>query len=151
MFGRKKKSTQAAESDHTCPYCKHHCTEDHLRCDKGKEYFNIPLGSTKSAGSGSHTHHSHHSSQHHTSQHHTSSVLPNYSQEELDTLKMTPNEHTYALFCKCRYIFREVEKYGSVDPDILFGFLTEQERDTLNLLLRKCIRTWESPVQEADT
>lgn len=132
MFGRKK------EKEDVCPYCHKHCTEDHIRCDRGREYFRKPLGkknpNSSSSVSSSESHHHHH---HHHQSSSSSSTIPNYSLYDLDTLEMTPNQRTYALFCKCRYIFRYLERYGSVDVNSAFSCLTDEEQDTLNMLLRK--------------
>lgn len=142
MFGRKK----SKDSENVCPYCHRHCSEDHLRCDRGKEYFHIPLGKKRPAGSAvssssQHTHHHHH---HSSESSHSSSNIPNYSLYELDTME-TRDQLTYGLFCKCRYIFRELEKYGSVNVSSVFSFLTDEEQDTLNILLRKFVEAQTAP------
>lgn len=152
MFGWKK-NNEKSDSENLCPYCKHHCSRDHIRCDKGKEYFNLPLGKRKSGGavvSSSSQHHSHH---HHDSSHSSShsasrTNIPNYSLEDLDTMEMTSSELTYRLLCKWRYFFRDMEKYGNINADLIFSVLTEEETDTLNAILRKGIEAWETPAEE---
>ncbi len=146
MFGWKK----SKESENVCPYCSKHCTEDHLRCDRGKEYFHIPLGKKRPAGSAITSSSSQHKHHHHSSgsSSHSGSNIPNYSLHELDTMEMTRDELTYGLFCKCRYIFRDLEKYGSVNAGSIFASLSDEEKDTLNILLRKFVEAHMAPIEE---
>lgn len=145
MFGKKK----SKDSENTCPYCHRHCTEGHLRCDRGKEYFHIPLGQRRPSDSGvSHQGHHHH---HSSGGSHSGSNIPNYSLHDLDTMEMTREQLTYNLFCKCRYIFRYLEKSGNIDVSSVFSCYTDEEKDTLNRLLRRFAeahRASEAPEEE---
>lgn len=105
-----------------CPCCDRHCPKEQLHCSRGKEHFGLPVEEKDKKG------------------HHGPRMM--------DDANMTTEEKVLAYLRGCGHYLHHNVGRGELDTASFLGFLTEEEKQQLSTLLKKCLEEWQN--QKAD-
>lgn len=101
-----------------CPCCENHCPKEQLKCLKGMEHFGIKADGKNGPGPGGRG-------------------MQNLSE-------MKPEDAVIMLMRQCgHYLHHNVGHGGAVDTGKLLEVLSEEEKQQLIALLKKCVEDWQ--------
>lgn len=116
MFKAKKKQkeneTRVQDGKQVCPCCDRHCPAENLHCSRGKEHFGLPTDKNERKGHGP---------------------------REIDEKNMSADEIVLILMRQCGHFLHHNMGGGEAAE---LSFYTEEEKQELIRLLKKCINEW---------
>lgn len=112
--GERENIMDSNVNENICPCCGRHCSVDNLSYRRGLEYF----GRTES---GSRAHH--------------------MRQHAHDSGDMAADDKVISLLRRCGHHLRH--NAGNTGSEQLLAVLSEEEKETLIVLLKKCLQSWQ--------